>query len=85
LSIPLAASAYPVECRSMLDTHRERQSSSLASTLYHACDTHAAEGLAALVDEDIGGPSARCRNSALLGIHGTKTSRPLTSPRATCS
>jgi hypothetical protein len=55
VSIPLAASAYPVECRSMLDMHRQRRSSSLASTLYHACDTHAAEGLAALVDEDIGG------------------------------
>ena len=31
VSIPLAASAYPVECRSNVDMHRERQPSSLAS------------------------------------------------------
>ena len=37
-----------------VDMHRERQSSGLASPFNHACDAHAGEGLAALIDEDIG-------------------------------
>jgi hypothetical protein len=54
VSIPLAASAYPVECRSMLDVYRERQPSNLASPFYHPPNAHAAEGLATLIDEDVG-------------------------------
>jgi hypothetical protein len=54
VSIPLAASAYPVECRNMLDMHREWQPSSLASPLDHASNAHPAERLAALIDEDVG-------------------------------
>ena len=34
--------------------HQERQPSGLASPLYHASDAHAAERLAALVDENVG-------------------------------
>jgi hypothetical protein len=51
VSIPLAASAYPVECRSM---YRERQPSSLASPFNHASNAHPAERLATLIDEDVG-------------------------------
>jgi hypothetical protein len=36
------------------DMNRERQPSSLASPLHHASDTHSAERLAALIDEDVG-------------------------------
>jgi hypothetical protein len=53
VSIPLAASAYPsnaVAC----GHEQERQPSSLASPFNHASDTHAAERLAALIDEDVG-------------------------------
>jgi hypothetical protein len=53
VSIPLAASAYPVECRSMY-MNGERQPSSLASPLYHASNAHPAERLAALIDEHVG-------------------------------
>jgi hypothetical protein len=38
----------------MLDVDRERQPSGLASPLDHASDAHAAEGLATLIDEDVG-------------------------------
>ena len=38
-----------------VDMKRERQPSSLASPLYHASDTHPPEGLAAFIDEDVGG------------------------------
>jgi hypothetical protein len=34
--------------------HRERQPSSLASPLNHASNAHAAEGLATLIDKDVG-------------------------------
>ena len=51
MSIPLAASAYPVEC---LNVYRERQSSSLASPFNHASNAHAAERLAALIGEHVG-------------------------------
>jgi hypothetical protein len=37
-----------------VDVDRERQPS-LASPLYHASDTHPPEGLAALIDEHVGG------------------------------
>jgi hypothetical protein len=39
---------------SHVDVYRERQPSGLASPLYRASDTHPPEGLAALVDEDVG-------------------------------
>ena len=38
-----------------VDMNRERQPGNLASPFNHASDAHAAEGLAALVNEDIGG------------------------------
>ena len=37
-----------------VDVDREWQPSSLASPFYHPSDAHAAEGLAALIDEDVG-------------------------------
>ena len=37
-----------------VDMHRERQPGSLASPLDHASNAHAAEGLTALIDEDVG-------------------------------
>jgi hypothetical protein len=36
------------------DMHRERQLSGLAGTIDHASNTHLAERLAALIDEDVG-------------------------------
>jgi hypothetical protein len=48
VSIPLAASAYRVECRS------ERQPSGLASPLNHASNAHPAEAFAPFIDEDVG-------------------------------
>ena len=53
MSIPLAATAYPVECRSNVDMHRKRQPSSLASPFNHASNAHPAEGLTALIDEHV--------------------------------
>ena len=48
----------PVHIRSNtaahVDMHRERQPSSLASPFNHASDAHTAEGLATLIDEDVG-------------------------------
>ncbi len=61
MSIPRAASAYPVECLSMY-VNRERQPSGFASPLNHASNAHPAERLAALVDEDVS------RASAILGL-----------------
>ena len=37
-----------------VDMHRERQPSGLASPFDHASNAHAAERLAALIDEDVG-------------------------------
>jgi hypothetical protein len=37
-----------------VDMHRERQPSGLASPLNYASNAHPAEGLAALIDEDVG-------------------------------
>lgn len=54
MSIPLAARAYPVECRSHMDVYRERQLSGFPSAFHHARDAHAAERLAALIHEDVG-------------------------------
>ena len=51
MSIPLPASAYPVECRSNVDMDREWQPSGFSSPLNHASDAHAAERLATLIDE----------------------------------
>ena len=51
MSIPLAASACPVE---YVDMHREWQPSSLASTFNHASNAHPAERLATLIDEYVG-------------------------------
>jgi hypothetical protein len=45
-----------VEWRNV-DMHRERQPSGFPSPLNHATDAHAAEGLAALIYEDVGPPS----------------------------
>ena len=54
MSIPLAASAYPVECRSMLDMHRERQPGGFSGPLNHASNAHSSERLTTLIDEDVG-------------------------------
>ena len=54
MSIPLAARAYPVEWRSNVDVDRERQPSGLAGPFDHASNAHPAEGLTALIDEDVG-------------------------------
>jgi hypothetical protein len=37
-----------------VDMHRERQPSGFPGPLNHASDAHAAEGLATLIDEDVG-------------------------------
>ena len=54
MSIPLAASAYPVECRSHVDVQRKRQPSGLAGPFNHPSNAHPAERLATLIDEDVG-------------------------------
>jgi hypothetical protein len=53
VSIPLAASAYPVECRSMW-TCTGNDSPAASPPFNHASNAHPAEGLTALIDEDVG-------------------------------
>jgi hypothetical protein len=59
VSIPLAASAYPVEWRSMWTWSGN---GGLAGPFDHASNSHPAEWLAALIDEDVGA----FRSSSLL-------------------
>jgi hypothetical protein len=49
VSILLTASAYPVECRSIVDVYRKRQPSNLASPLNYASNAPRAEGVATLI------------------------------------
>jgi hypothetical protein len=44
----------PSNAAACVDMHRERQPSGFFSPLNHASDAHAAEGLATLIDKDVG-------------------------------
>jgi hypothetical protein len=53
VSMPLAASAFPVECRSMWTCTGNDSPAGLPSPLNHASNAHPPEGLTALIDEHV--------------------------------